>query len=149
MDLAVFQLCKGYFGGTLWAPLYQFTVLLLKCHSLSQYYCWPHPSIYDHSVPTFWLKHTISQSSNELKLVSWTWTWIHCVRITFTVTRSQSIRCGGMGNLHQECAADKSAVMPSGTKSLRNVFSIFLNLLHKEWRNFRMQNQAQNNTSSL
>ncbi len=32
-----------------------------------------------------------SQSSNHLRLVSWTWQWVHFTQMTSTVTRSQSI----------------------------------------------------------
>ncbi len=44
---------------------------------------------------------------------SWTWQWVHFTQMASTVTRSQSNRaplgCGGMGDLHHGCAADKSA----------------------------------------
>ncbi len=84
----------------------------------------------------------MSQSSNHLKLVSWTWQWVHFTQMASTVTRSQSNRaplgCGGTGDLHNGCAADKSAsncVMLScqyGPKSLRNVSNTLLNQCHKE-----------------
>ncbi len=55
----------------------------------------------------------MSQSSNHLRLVSWTWQWVHFTQMTSTVTRSQSNRaplgCGGTGDSHHGCAADKSA----------------------------------------
>ncbi len=55
----------------------------------------------------------MSQSSNHLRLVSWTWQWVHFTQMASTVTRSQSSRaalgCGGTGDLHLGCAADKSA----------------------------------------
>ncbi len=38
----------------------------------------------------------VSQSSNHLRLVSWTWQWVHFTQITSTVTRSQSNRAFGM-----------------------------------------------------
>ncbi len=54
-----------------------------------------------------------SQSSNHPRLVSWTWQWVHFTQMASTVTRSQSNRaplgCGGTGDLHHGCAADKSA----------------------------------------
>ncbi len=54
----------------------------------------------------------MSQSSNHLRLVSWAWQWVHFTQMASTVTRSQSNRaplgCGGMGDLHHGCAADKS-----------------------------------------
>ncbi len=52
--------------------------------------------------------------SNHLRLVSWTWQWVHFTQMSSTVTRSQSNRaplgCGGTGDSHHGCAADKSAV---------------------------------------
>ncbi len=55
----------------------------------------------------------MSQSSNHLRLVSWTWQWIHFTQMASTVTRSQSnwapLGCGGTGDSHHGCAADKSA----------------------------------------
>ncbi len=55
----------------------------------------------------------MSQSSNHLRLVSWTWQWVNFTQMASTVTRSQSNRallgCGGTGDSHHGCAADKSA----------------------------------------
>ncbi len=55
----------------------------------------------------------MSKSSNHLRLVSWTWQWVHFTQMTSTVTRSQSNRaplgCGGTRDSHRGCAADKSA----------------------------------------
>ncbi len=72
-----------------------------------------HP-FYDYSVPIFWwLLCTMLQSSNHLRLVSWTWQWVNFTQMASTVTRSQSDRaplgCGGTEDSHQGCAADKSA----------------------------------------
>ncbi len=57
--------------------------------------------------------YTMSQSSNHLRLVSWTWQWVHVTQMASTVTRSQSNRaplgCGETGDSHHGCAADKSA----------------------------------------
>ncbi len=54
-----------------------------------------------------------SQSSNHLRLVSWTWQWVHFTQMSSTVTRSQSNRaplgCGGTRDSHHGCADDKSA----------------------------------------
>ncbi len=54
-----------------------------------------------------------SQSSNHLRLVSWTWQWVHFTQMASTVTRSQSNRaplgCGGTRDSHHGCADDKSA----------------------------------------
>ncbi len=45
---------------------------------------------------------TMSQSSNHLRLVSWTWQWVYFTQMASTVTRSQSSRapfgCGGTGD---------------------------------------------------
>ncbi len=55
----------------------------------------------------------MSQSSNHLRLVSWTWQWVHFTQIASTVPRYQSNRaplgCGGTGDSYHGCAADKSA----------------------------------------
>ncbi len=55
----------------------------------------------------------MSQRSNHLRLVSWTWQWVHFTQMNSTDTRSQSNRaplgCGGTGDSHHGCAADKSA----------------------------------------
>ncbi len=80
--------------------------ILCKHHSLPEYCCWPYPSLYDYSAP-------MSQSSNHLRLVSWTWQCVHFTQMASTVTRSQSNRaplgCGGTGDSHRGCAAEKSA----------------------------------------
>ncbi len=93
-----------------------------KCLSLPEYCFWPWPSLYDYNVPIFWWLLsarlcTMSQSSNHLRLVSWTWQWVHYTQMASTVTRSQSNRaplgCGGMGDSHHGCAADKSVATVS------------------------------------
>ncbi len=49
-------------------------------------------------------------SSNHLRLVSWTWQWVHFTWMPSTITSSQSsLWCGGTGDSHHGCAADKSA----------------------------------------
>ncbi len=82
-----------------------------------------------------------SQSSNHLRLVSWTWQWVHFTQMASTVTRSQSNRaplwCGGTGDLHHGCAADKSAAIVwcnhvNMDQNLRNVSNTLLNLCHEE-----------------
>ncbi len=82
-------------------------------HSLPEYCCWPCPSLYDHSVPSSDATSSMSQSSNHLRLVSWTWQWVHFTQMASTVTRSQSNRaslgCGGTRDPHHGCADDKSA----------------------------------------
>ncbi len=68
---------------------------LFKHHNLPEYCCWPCPSLYDYSVLFFWCTSSrimhMSQSSNHLRLVSWTWQWVHFTQMASTVTRSQSI----------------------------------------------------------
>ncbi len=53
----------------------------------------------------------MSQSSNHLRLVSWTRQWVLFTQMSSTVTRSQSNRAplGETGDSHHGCAADKSA----------------------------------------
>jgi len=54
----------------------------------------------------------MSQNSNNLKLVSWTWQWVHWTKMAPTVTRSQpnraSLGCFGTGALCPGCASHKS-----------------------------------------
>ncbi len=89
----------------------------LDANGLSEYCCWPCPSLYDYSVHIFWCyfqqDNAPSQRSNHLRLVSWTWQWVHHSQMASTVTRSQSNRaaleCGGTRDSHHGCADDKSA----------------------------------------
>ncbi len=107
----------GIFYWHTWGPLVS-NWSLFKRHSLPEYFCWPCPSLYDYSVSIFWWLLpaglcTMSESSNHVRLVYWTWQWVHFTQIASTVTRSQSNRapfgCGGTGDLHHGCAAVKSA----------------------------------------
>ncbi len=88
---------------------------LFKRHSLPEYCCCPRPSLYDYSVPIFWCTSSriMHHVTNHLRLVSWTWQWVHFTQMTSTVTRSQSNRaalgCGGTRDSHHGCADDKSA----------------------------------------
>ncbi len=70
-------------------------------------------TVYPSSDGYFQQDNATSKSSNHLRLVSWTWQWVHFTQMASTVTRSQSSRvplgCGGMGDSHHGCAADKSA----------------------------------------
>ncbi len=75
-------------------------------------------------------------ASNHLRLVSWTWQWVHFTQMASKVTRSQSNRaplgCGGTGDSHHGCVAEKNlqqlrdaiiyAICQYRPKSLRNVF---------------------------
>ncbi len=87
------------------------------------------------------------KAQNHLRLVSSTWQWVfHFTQKDSTVTRSQSNRaplgCGGMGDSHHICAADKicsNCVMLScqyGPNYLRNVSKTLLNLCHEELSQF-------------
>ncbi len=53
------------------------------------------------------------KSSQTGFLMTMTWQWVHFTQMASTVTRSQSNRaplgCGGTGDSHHGCAADKSA----------------------------------------
>ncbi len=134
-----------------------------KLHSLLEYCCWSCPSLYDYSVPSSDVLPagycSMSQSSNHLRLVSWTWRWVHFTQMTSTVTRSQSNRaplgCGGTRDSHHGCADDKSAatvwllswsIWPT---SLRNVSNTLLNLCHEELRQFWRQKWVQPGTSKV
>ncbi len=89
-----------------------------------------------------------SQSSNHLRLVSWTWQWVHFTQMASTVTRSQSIEHlwdvvereihimdVQTTNLQQLC----DAIMTIWPTSLRNVSNTLLNLRHEELRQFWRQ----------
>ncbi len=100
----------------------------------------------------------MSQSSNHLRLVSWTWQWVHFTQMTSTVTRSQSNRAlwdveereihimdVQTTNLQQLC----DAIMTIWPKSLRNVSNTLLNLCHEELRQFWRQKGVQPGTSKV
>ncbi len=100
----------------------------------------------------------MSQSSNPLRLVSWTWQWVHFTQMASTVTGSQSNRaplgCGGTRDWHHECVVDKSAAtvwcyQVNGPKSLRNVSNTLLNLCHEELRQFWRQKGVQPGSSKV
>ncbi len=86
-------------------------------HTTPEYCCCSCPSLYDYSVPIFWcyfqqdnapchkdqiISDWFVEHDNEFTLLKWP-----------PVTRSQSNRaalgCGGTGDSHHGCAADKSA----------------------------------------
>ncbi len=97
--------------GTLWALSTSWASF--KRHSLPEYCFWPCPSVYDYSVPSSDATSSrIMHHVTKLRLVSWTWQWVHFTQMASTVTRSQSNRaplgCGGTGDSHHGCAADKS-----------------------------------------
>ncbi len=101
----------------------------------------------------------MSQSSNHLRLVFWTWQWVHFTQMASTVTRSQSNRaplgCGVTGDSHHGCAADKSAA-PAWCYHVNmdqnlwgNVSNTLLNLCHEELRQFWRQKGIQPGTSKV
>lgn len=80
---------------------------LFKYQSLLEYCCCSCPfmtTVYPARFSSMW------QSSNKLKLVSWTREKVHCTLMALTVTRSQSSRAplGCTGDAHHGCAADFS-----------------------------------------
>ncbi len=98
------------------------------------------------------------QSSNHLRLVSWTWQWVHFTQMASTVTRSQSNRaplgCGGTGDSHHGCAADKSAatVWCYHVNMDQNHWGMFPTpcwICHEELRPFWRQNGVQPSTSKM
>ncbi len=102
---------------------------------------------------------TISQSSNHLRLVSWTWQWVHFTQMASTVTRSQSNRaplgCGGTGDSYSwMCSRQicRNCVMLScqyGPISQRNVSNTLLNRCHKDVRQFWRQKGSNPGTSKV
>ncbi len=96
--------------------------------------------------------------TNHLRLVSWTWQWVHFTQMASTVTRSQSntapLGCGGTGDLHHGCAAENlqqlhDAIMSIWPKTLRNVSNTLFNLCHEELRQFWWQKGVQPGTSKV
>ncbi len=88
---------------------------LFKHPSLPEYCCWPCSFLYDFSVPIFWWLQQDNAPFHKAQIIS-DWFLKQCVHFTqmaSTVTRSQSNRaplgCGGTGDSHHGCAADKSA----------------------------------------
>ncbi len=100
----------------------------------------------------------MSQSSNHLRLVSWTWQWVHFTQMSSTVTRSQSNRaplgCDGTRDSHHGCADDKSAATAwcyhvNMNQNLWGMFNTLLNLCHEELRQFWRQTGVQPGTSKV
>ncbi len=99
-------------------------------------------------------------NSNHLRLVSWTWQWVHVTQMASTVTRSQSNRaplgCGETRDSHYGRAADKSAAtvwcyhvnedQNLWGMSLRNTL---LSLCYEVLRQFWRQNGVQPGTSKV
>lgn len=61
------------------------------------------------------LWHTTSQTSNHLRLVPWTWQWVHYTELASTVTWYQSSRaplgCSESGDSHHGCGTERSAAV--------------------------------------
>lgn len=61
------------------------------------------------------LWHTTSQTSNHLRLVPWTWQWVHYTEMASTVTWYQSSRaplgCSESGDSHHGCGTERSAAV--------------------------------------
>ncbi len=98
----------------------------------------------------------MSQSSNHLRLGSWTWQWVHFTQIAASVSRSQSNRaplgCGGFVSWMCSWQICSNCVMLScqcGPKSLRNVSNTLLNLCHEELRHFWRRRGVQPDTSKV
>ncbi len=70
-------------------------------------------TVYPSSDSYFQQDNAPCHSSNHLRVVSWTWKWVHFSQMASTVSRSQSNRaplaCGVTGESHHGCAADKFA----------------------------------------
>ncbi len=108
---------------------------------------------------THLLMATSSGNSNHLRLVSWIWQWVHFTQMASPVPRSQSNRaplgCGGTGDSHHGCAADKSAAtawcyhVNMDQNLLRNASNTLLNLCHKKLRQFWRQKGVQPGTSKV
>ncbi len=120
--------------------------------------------VHTYSVPIFWWLLpaglcNMSQSSNHLRLVSWTWQWVQFTQMASTVTRSQSNRallgCGGTGDSHHGCAADKSAETAwcYHVNMDQNLWGMFpkpcLNLCYEELRQFWRQKGVQPGTRKV
>ncbi len=93
----------------------------LNSYSLPEYCCWPchafMTTVYPSADGYFQQDNAPSQSLNHLRLVSWTWQWVHFTQMASTVTRSQSNRaplgCGGTGDSHHD-------VQPTNLQQLRD-----------------------------
>ncbi len=100
----------------------------------------------------------MSQSSNYLRLVSWTWQWVHFTQMASTFTRSQSNRaplgCGGTGDLHHGYAANKSAatawcIMSIWTKISEECFQHLVESMPRRIKGVLKANGVQPSTSKV
>ncbi len=84
-------------------------------------------TVYPSSDDYFQQDNAPSQRSNHLRLVSWTWQWVHFTQMASTVTRSQSNRaplaCGGTGDSHHANLQQlRDAIMSIWTKISEECF---------------------------
>ncbi len=87
---------------------------LFKCHSLPEYCCWPCSSLYDYSVPIFWCyfqQDVTKLKSSQTGFLNMTMSSLYSnsLRSHQTSINRAPLGCGGTGDLHHGCVADKSA----------------------------------------
>ncbi len=131
---------------------------LLNATGLPEYCCWPCPSLYDYKFTPL-LMATSSRIMHHVHKAQIISDWFSEHDNEFTLlkwfpqsTRSQSNRaalgCGGTGDSHHGCAADKSAATAwcyhvNIDQNLWESFQNLLNLCHEELRQFWRQNWVQ------
>ncbi len=93
----------------------------------------------------------MSQSSNHLRLVSWTWQWVHFTQMASTVTRSPIDPIEHLWDVVEREIHIMVMLLSCqyGPKSLRNVSNTFLNLCHEELRQFWRKKGVQPGTSEV
>lgn len=72
------------------------TIWTFKHHSLSQYRYWPCQSLHDNSAPIYFQKDYPPCHKAHLKMISWTWQWVHCSEMTSTVKPVQHLVVEGV-----------------------------------------------------
>jgi len=88
------------------------------------------------------LDNTCHKALNHLKLVSWTWQWVHWTKMASTVTRSQSNRealgCARTGDSHHGSAATAWCDHVNMDQNLWGMFPAPMNLCYEElWQSWR------------
>lgn len=80
------------------------------------------------------------KSSNHLKLSSWTCQWVHCIQ----QWTPAPLGCGGMGDLHYGCTANKSAsaVMTVWTEISKYCFQHLVECVPQRTKHFWGQTSA-------
>ncbi len=84
------------------------------------------------------------QSSNHLRLVSWTWQWVHFTQMASTVTRSLSNRAHA-GRNYRNCVMLSCQYGPKSQSDVSNL----LHLRHEELRQFWRQKGVQPGNSKV